>query len=170
MQVNTLLRLFHRGKGNRGERETSLKAIARIQKTIVEAMITGRLNIQSAEWNVLIIEDGTDIADIAVRDFVEMYNNVIAMTEGYDNMLLPHINIVKASFVKADNIFDIVIDVSVNKYADFEHVVFSKYKAKNDCYFIVRSSKSVYVPRILYTTERIKYKSFVEKNQVGNML
>ena len=155
---------------HRGERETSLKAIARIQKTIVEAMITGRLNIQSAEWNVLIIEDGTDIADIAVRDFVEMYNNVIAMTEGYDDMLLPHINIVKVSSVKADNIFDIVIDVSVNKYADFEHIVFSKYKAKNDCYFIVRSSKSVYDPRIFYTTERIKYKSFVEKESSGKYI
>ena len=155
---------------HRGERETSLKAIARIQKTIVEAMITGRLNVQSAEWNVLIIEDGMDIADIAVRDFVEMYNNVIAMTEGYDDMLLPHINIVKVSSVKADNIFDIVIDVSVNKYADFEHIVFSKYKAKNDCYFIVRSSKLVYEPRILYTTERIKYKSFVEKESSGKYI
>lgn len=85
-------------------------------------------------------------------------------------MLLPHINIVKASSVKTDDIFDIVIDVSVNKYADFEHIVFSKYKAKNDCYFIVRSSKSVYEPRILYTTERIKYKSFVEKESSGKYI
>lgn len=159
--------LSHRDKM---ERETSLKAIAQIQKTIVEAMITGRLDIQSAEWNVLTIEDGTDITDIAVKDLVEMYNNVIAMTDGYNNMLLPHINIVKASSVKTDDIFDIVIDVSVNKYADFEHIVFSKYKAKNDCYFIVRSSKSVYEPRILYTTERIKYKSFVEKESSGKYI
>lgn len=45
--------LSHRDKM---ERETSLKAIAQIQKTIVEAMITGRLDIQSAEWNVLTIK------------------------------------------------------------------------------------------------------------------
>lgn len=159
--------LSHRGER---ERETSLKAIAQIQKTIVEAMITGRLDIQSAEWNILVIEDGTDVSNIAVKDFAEMYNNVIAMTEDYGNMLLPHINIVKASSVKADDIFDMVIDVSVNKYADFEHIVFSKYKAKNDCYFIVRSSKSVYEPRILYTTERIKYKSFVEKGSSGKYI
>jgi len=47
-------------------------------------------------------------------------------------------------------------------------VVFSKYKANNDCYFIVRSSKSVYAERFLYTTERIKYKPLVEKDTQGN--
>lgn len=152
------------------ERETSLKAIARIQKTIVEAMITGRLSIQSEEWKILIIEDSTDVAEIAVKDFVEMYSNLIAMTEFYDDMLLPHMSVVKTSSTNADDIFDLIIDISVEKYADSEHVVFSKYKVKNDCYFIVRSSKSIYEPRILYTTERIKYKSFVEKESSGKYI
>lgn len=152
------------------ERETSLKAIARIQKTIVEAMITGRLSIQSDEWKILIIEDSTDVAEIAVTDFVEMYSNLIAMTEIYDDMLLPHVSVVKTSSTNADDIFDLIIDVSVKKYADSEHVVFSKYKVKNDCYFIVRSSKSIYEPRILYTTERINYKSFVEKDSSGKYI
>lgn len=152
------------------ENETLLKVIARIQKTIIEAMITGRLSIQSEEWKILIIEDGTDVANMAVEDFVEMYSNLIAMTESYDNMLLPHINVVKTSSVSASDIFDVVIDVSTDKYTDFEHVSFSKYKVKNDCYFIVRSSKSVYEPRILYTTERIKYKSFVEKDSSGKYI
>lgn len=152
------------------EREISLKTIARIQKTIVEAMITGRLSIQSEEWRILIIEDATDVADIAVKDFVEMYNNLIAMTEDYDDMLLPHINVVKISSDKVDDMFDMVIDVSVNKYTDSEHMVFSKYKAKNDCYFIILPSESIHEPRILYTTERIKYKSFVEKESSGKYI
>lgn len=152
------------------EREISLKTIARIQKTIVEAMITGRLSIQSEEWKILIIEDSTDVAEIAVKDFVEMYSNLIAMTELYDDMLLPHMSVLKASSTKADDIFDLIIDVSVEKYADSEHVVFSRYKAKNDCYFIVRSSRSIYETRILYTTERIKYKSFVEKESSGKYI
>ena len=154
----------------KAERETSLKAIARIQKTIIEAMITGRLSIQSEEWKMLIIEDSTDVAEIAVKDFVEIYGNLIAMTESYDNMLLPHISVVKTSSANADDIFDLIIDVSVEKYADSEHVVFSKFKAKNDCYFIIRSSESIYEPRILYTTERIKYKPFVEKESSGKYI
>jgi len=163
--INTAL-----SRHEKTERETSLKTIARIQKTIVEAMITGRLNIQSEEWKILIIEDSTDVAEIAVTDFVEMYSNLIAMTEIYDDMLLPHMSVVKTSSTNADDIFDLIIDVSVEKYADSEHVVFSKYKVKNDCYFIVRSSKSIYEPRILYTTERIKYKLFVEKESSGKYI
>lgn len=163
--INTAL-----SRHEKTERETSLKTIARIQKTIVEAMITGRLSIQSEEWKILIIEDSTDVAEIAVKDFMEMYSNLIAMTEIYDDMLLPHMSVVKTSSTNADDIFDLIIDVSVEKYADSEHVVFSKYKVKNDCYFIVRSSKSIYEPRILYTTERIKYKSFVEKESSGKYI
>lgn len=152
------------------EKATSLKVIARIQKTIVEAMVTGRLDILSEEWKILIIEDGTDVADMAVNDFVEMYNNLIAITEIYDEMLLPHINVVKDSSASMDDIFDMVIDVSADKYADYEQVFFSKYKVKNNCYFIIRSSKTVYEPRMLYTTERIKYKSFVEKESSGKYI
>lgn len=163
--INTAL-----SRHEKTERETSLKTIARIQKTIVEAMITGRLSIQSEEWKILIIEDSTDVAEIAVTDFVEMYSNLIAMTESYDDMLLPHMSVVKTTSANADDIFDLIIDVSVEKYADSEHVVFSKYKVKNDCYFIVRSSKSIYEPRILYTTERIKYKSFVKKDSSGKYI
>lgn len=163
--ISTALLQYEKAK-----RETSLKAIARIQKTIVEAMITGRLGIQSKEWNILIIEDGTDVANIAVKDFVEMYNNLIAMTESYNEMLLPHINVGNASSTKANDIFDMVIDVSADKYADSEHMIFSKYKVKNDCYFIVRSSELVYESRMLYTTERIKYKPFVEKDSSGKFI
>ncbi len=159
--------LSHR---NEKEKGIALKTIARIQKTIVEAMITGRLSIQPQRWNLLIIEEGMNVADIAVKDFAELYSNLIAMTEDYDDMQLPHINIVKESSATADDVFDIVIDVSANKYVGSEHVVFSKYKAKNDCYFIARPSQSVYEPRILYTTERIKYKSFAEKEPSGKYI
>lgn len=152
------------------KREISLKVIAQIQKTIIEAMITGRLSIQSSAWNILIIEDVTDVANLAINDFVEIYNNLIAMTDGYSDMLLPQINLSAAPSLNTNDIFDMVIDISADKYADYEHVAFSKYKVKNDCYFIVRSSKSVYESRMLYTTERIKYKPFVAKNSSGKYI
>ena len=152
------------------ERGKALKATARIQKTIIEAMITGRLNLQSAEWKILILEDDTDVAKIAVKDFTELYDNLVAMTEDYDDMLLPQITIADAKSAKFGDLFDMIVDVSIDKCAEPEHVMFSKYKAKNDCYFIVRSSKSVYEPRVLYTTERIKYKSFVEKKPSGKYI
>lgn len=152
------------------EKEKSLITIARIQKTIVEAMITGRLNLQCEEWKILIIEDSTNVAHLAIKDFTEMYSNLIAMTENFEGMLLPRMNVINVGSANSDDEFDMIIDVSIDKFADPEHVMFSKYKTKNDCYFIVRSSRSVYEPRVLYTTERIKYKSFVEKESSGKYI
>ena len=150
--------------------EKSLKVIARIQKTIVEAMISDRLSIQSLNWKILIIEDDTNVADLAVQDFSEMYNHLVKMTENFNDRILPSISIVQPVSANVNDIFDAVIDVSVDKYADPENVVFSKYNARNDCYFIVRSSKSIYSQRIFYTTERIKYKSFIEKDTSGRYI
>lgn len=150
--------------------EKSLKAIARIQKTIVEAMISDRLSIQSGNWKILIIEDDTNVANFALQDFSEMYNHLVKMTEDFNDRELPSISLFQTETTSADDIFDVVIDVSVDKYADPENVVFSKYNVRNDCYFIVRSSKSVYNQRIFYTTERIKYKAFVEKDTSGRYI
>lgn len=151
-------------------KEKELRIIARIHKVLIEALISGRLSHSQKKWKILIIEDGTNVANIAVDDFVELYDNLIAMTVSYDNMVLPRINVVNASSANVNDMFDMIIEVSADKYADSEHVIFSKYKVKNDCYFIVRSSKSVYEPRMLYTTERIKYKSFVEKDSGGRYI
>lgn len=150
--INTAL-----SRHEKTERETSLKTIARIQKTIVEAMITGRLSIQSEEWKILIIEDSTDVAEIAVKDFMEMYSNLIAMTEIYDDMLLPHMSVVKTSSTNADDIFDLIIDVSVenmpiqnmwfSQNTKLRTIVISSFALPNQfmshVYFIPRSALNI---------------------------
>ena len=142
-------------------------AIARIQKTLVEAMISDRLPIIKDNWNILVIEDGTDVAQSAIDDFSEMYEHLIAMTEMYNHETLPEIRLFNKKTANTTESYDIIIDVSVDKYSEPDKVVFSQYKANNDCYFIVRSSETIFEERYLYTTERIKYKPFVEKNDRG---
>lgn len=149
------------------QKQKEYMAIARIQKTLVEAMISDRLPIIKDDWNILVIEDGTDVAQLAIDDFSEMYEHLIAMTEMYNHELLPEIRLSNKKTANASETYDIIIDVSVDKYSEPEKVAFSKYKANNDCYFIVRSSKVIFEERYLYTTERIKYKPFVEKNTRG---
>lgn len=143
------------------------KTIARLQKTLIEAIISGRLSLQVDEWNMLTIEDGTDVAYLAIEDFCEMFNHLVSMTLEYDTLSLPKINLFNKTNANTDTEYDIVLDVSADKYSEPEKVTFSKYKAKNGCYFIVRSSKEVFNERYFYTTERIKYKSFVEKDYRG---
>ena len=149
------------------QKQKEYMAIARIQKTLVEAMISDRLPIIKDNWNILVIEDGTDVAQLAIDDFSEMYEHLIAMTEMYNHETLPEIRLFNKKTANTTESYDIIIDVSVDKYSEPDKVVFSQYKANNDCYFIVRSSETIFEERYLYTTERIKYKPFVEKNDRG---
>lgn len=150
------------------DKAKSLNAVARIQKTFIEAMISDRMDLKKDTLNILVIEDDTSVAKIAINDFVELYHHIVAMTQDYSDMTLPLINIYGKREAKTQTTYDAIIDVSIDQLCNPEEVVFSKYKANNDCYFIVRSSKSVYVERFLYTTERIKYKPLVEKDTQGN--
>ena len=151
----------------KNQKTKSLNAVARIQKTFVEALISERLDTSKQAWNILVIEDNTEVAKVALEDFYEVYHNLIALTQDYDGMILPQIQVDTKHTASTGNEYDAVFDVSIDQLCDAENVAFSKYKVQNGCYFIVRSSKNVYGKRILYTTERIKYKPFVVKNSHG---
>lgn len=154
---------------NQSERQKlrNLYAIARIQKIFVEALISERLDRNKQEWSILVVEDNTEIAKIAFEDFYETYHNLIAITKDYEGMTLPFLHLDTQNTASSGIEYDAVFDVSVDRMCDAKNVAFSKYKALNNCYFIVRSSERAYGKRILYTTERIKYKPFVEKNSHG---
>lgn len=149
------------------QKAKSLNAIARIQKTFIEAIISERLDPNKREWKILIIEDNTSVAKISLEDFSEAYHNLIAMTKDYDHMVLPKLSVSTKNDASSEIEYDAVIDVSIDQICNAKEVAFSKFKASNDCYFIVRSSEKVYEDRVLYTTERISYKPFVEKNSQG---
>lgn len=150
------------------ERKTkNLNAVARIQKTLIEAIISERLDINKQEWNILVIEDNTSVAKISIEDFSETYHNLIALTNDYDEMVLPRLSVSTKKNASSKKKYDAVIDVSIDQPCNAKDVSFSDFKASNDCYFIVRSSERVYADRILYTTERISYKPLVERNSQG---
>ena len=145
----------------------NLNAVARIQKTLIEAIISERLDINKQEWNILVIEDNTSVAKISIEDFSETYHNLIALTNDYEEMVLPRLSVSTKKNALSKKKYDAVIDVSIDQPCNAKDVSFSDFKASNDCYFIVRSSERVYADRILYTTERISYKPLVERNSQG---
>lgn len=148
-------------------RKKAFQAIARIQKTLIEALISNRLNLSVQKWEILIIEDDTDIAKLALDDFYELYHHLISMTTDYSEKALPAFKLYDSKIANPEDEYDIIIDISIKKYCTQEKEMFSKYKAKNECYFVVRSSHEIYEDRFFYTTERIKYKPFVERNSRG---
>lgn len=145
----------------------NLNAVARIQKTLIEAIISERLDINKQEWSILVIEDKTSVAKISIEGFSETYHNLIALTNDYDEMVLPRLSVSTKKDASSKKKYDAVIDVSIDQPCNAKDVSFSDFKASNDCYFIVRSSERVYADRILYTTERISYKPLVERNSQG---
>lgn len=152
------------------KRHKALLAIARIQKTFIEALISTRLSLSGANWKILVLEDDTEVARLAIDDLKELYSHLIDMTESYHDMVFPDIVLVESSRATSKDVYDLIIDLSIEKFAEPETLQFSKYVAKNDCYFVVRSSRNIYGYRIFYTTERIKYEQFVHKNEQGSYI
>lgn len=150
------------------KRNTNLIAVARIQKTFAEALISDRMDFGKKHWRVLVLEDDSNVAKVALEDFYELYHNIISITESYSDKVLPSLSVDVRSTANVETQYDAVIDVSIRQYCNAREVEFSKYKALKDCYFMVRTSSHLYTGGTLYTTERIKYKPFVRKDNHGH--
>lgn len=168
-------------------------AIARMQKTIVDAMLTGYLSFEDAEWKVLVIERDVPCSLIALADLADMFNKLTSISEDYCKLKFPKIDLKIISSkefrgsplhintyndinievfettnatINATN-FDLVFDISILRISGIEKIDFSKFKSKNKAYFNIRSSRYVRGVRQIYTTDYIKYKPMVIKNEQG---
>ena len=162
-------------------------AIARIQKLLIEVLISGRLNLHAEEWDILVEEKDVPCAALAFEDFKQMFNAITSISVEYSNLKLPAINLyvvcnkqykdspLHLNCYRTETIsdelrakeYDLVIHYSTSlKNGDFD---FSTFKAKKDCYFAIFSSEedNLTAERYVYTTDRINYVPFVLKNEQG---
>lgn len=173
-------------KGNEKILRNTPIGIARIQKVIIEAALTGHISIEQNEWNVLVKENDAPCAALAFADLEMMYNHLTELSKDYDGRKFPKVNLTilspeyygsdlhlgnktyKASKqIDKSTVYDMVIDFGIDEFVDAENVQFSEFKAKNNCYFNVRSSRFVYSSREVYTTDRITYKPVTVIGQSG---
>lgn len=161
-------------------------AITRIQKTIIEAILTGHLDINSKLWKVLIKEHDVPCGALALEDLKQMFNHLTSITKEYSELKFPEFDLTiineehqssplhlkhdvytKSSSVISSEVYDLVIDFALYENSKPLEVEFSEFKAKNDCYFNVRSSERIYSERVIYTTDRIVYKPMTVLNSQG---
>ena len=165
-------------------------AISRIQKLLIEILISGRLSLDMPEWNVLVEEKDVPCAALAFEDFRQLFNTLTSMSNKYDSMKLPKINLsivcnqaysdspLHLGEYHVDEItdeirnveYDLVIRYSTStKDKDYN---FSTFKAKNNCYFAIFSADedNLTAERYVYTTDKITYKPFVSKNPQGGFI
>lgn len=161
-------------------------AVARIEKTILEALLTNHISLDKVNWNVLVKEADVPCAAIALDELAEMFNHIASASQDFDEMKFPEVKLsvinskypdsrlhlganVYAECCKqlTDQTFDIVIDFSLTEKSNPREVEFSQFKVENNCYFNVRASENIYSERYIYTTDRILYKPLTKLNQQG---
>ena len=165
--------------------------IARIQKVIIEALLIGKLDVQSPKWDILVLERDVPCAALAIADLKQMFNHLVDLSQSYNHLSFPKINLNIIStpefcssalhkvddvsvnaFDKSNNaiknhLYDLVIDIAVMSRAGIEDISFSEYKAKNECYFHIRSSHFQHSDRQIYTSDIIDYKPLAIKKSNG---
>jgi ATP-dependent DNA helicase RecQ len=154
--------------------------IARIQKTIIEFIFAGKLELNAKEWKIAVIERDIPCAFVAVEDLKHYLNNLFKL-EG-KNRKLPKINLsvyyseefenaeinvlyqgekeLIKNFKKA-NTYDLLIDISVliRVDCDFDQI---KNSAKN--FAVIRSVKRINSNRKFYTEDLIVYQPVINFN------
>lgn len=160
--------------------------IARIEKVVIEAILTGHISLDIDTWKVLVKEGDVPCAALAFTELEMMYNHLTALTKDFDNRSFPKIELeiistkysssplhlgykvyTKTKEVNKELVYDMVIDISMSEDVDAANVQFSEFKAKNECYFNVRSSQTSYTTRDIYTTTPIIYKPLTSINPSG---
>lgn len=164
-------------------------AIARFQKVLLEAIITEHLSIKSNRWKILVEEKDVPFSNLAIEDFKNTFNHLVSLSEEYSDFKLPEIELFVISnsnysnsklhgpnvFDKVTNDlkaieFDMVVTHEILKSVNKSIESFSEFKAKNNCYFNIRSIAKQRTQRVIYTSSLIKYKNLVKKTQQGQFL
>lgn len=165
-------------------------AIARFQKMLVEAIITGHLSLDQEKWTIVVEEKDVPFAYLALEDFKQLFYHLSQLSEQYEQVHLPEIDLFiingtvfkdsplhgdakvfpKISSGLAEMNFDLVVTLAVFKSNSIEIESFSKFKAKNNCYFNIRTISEVRSERAIYTSDLIKYKPVVNKTPQGQLI
>ena len=162
-------------------------AVAKIQKTIVEALISGRLSVEDANWNVVIEESDVPCGALALKDLEKLFNNLTSLSEQYQSRRFPKINLTivndkyfdsplhldaevcRSADELANRTFDLVIDYHSFTKSENEYS-FTKYNVKTDCYYAIYQASDIVGQRYIYTTDLIDYKPLSSIDANGSFI
>jgi ATP-dependent DNA helicase RecQ len=152
-------------------------AVARIQKTLIQLLFEGKLNINVNEWNIAIIEQDVPCANLAIDDFKELVASLFALKG--ETAKIPNINIfikgnkrfANSNLYSSNNIdlnkkYDLFIDISVLQRSGLTQINNS---VNADTKVLIRSSHSPKTNRSFRTTNLIIYKPLGIKDTQKNV-
>lgn len=160
-------------------------AVARLEKTILEALMTRVLNISATRWKVLVKEHDVPCAALAFEELREMFKHITQLSAEYSDLKFPEVELTIVSTKEfaqsslhlnhrvlvgeyhSNTEYDMVIDFAMLRRNGLEDIDFTDYKCKNKCYFNVRSAHHHRNDRQIYTSDRILYKQIATQNNQG---
>lgn len=160
-------------------------AVARLEKTILEALMTRVLNISATRWKVLVKEHDVPCAALAFEELREMFKHITQLSAEYSDLKFPEVELTIVSTKEfaqsslhlnhrvlvgeyhSNAEYDMVIDFAMLRRNGLEDINFTDYKCKNKCYFNVRSAHHHRNDRQIYTSDRILYKQIATQNNQG---
>ena len=156
-------------------------AIARVERILLQALLSGYINLQADKWNIVVVERDVPCAAMAIELLKESFEKISAMDGS--NMKLPNINLsivsskefadsklhmgkpVEASIPIKD--FDICIDVSMLLRDNIDALPLN---VKADTIYLIRSSHYQKRERMICSAENIIYPPFVTKDSTGSFI
>lgn len=153
-------------------------AIARVQKTIIELILSNNLDLNSREWNILAIERDVPCFSLAIEDLKQQFEQLFSLAGIKNNF--PNINLqvisteefvnsklhdVTPKFIddfQSEQEFDLIIDVSVLQRRG---VIKTDTNFNGKAKVIIRSSHYVNSERKIYTSDLIAYKPITFKTE-----
>lgn len=151
-------------------------AIARVQKMIVELILSNNLNLEAKEWNILAIERDVPCVALAIEDLKQHFQQLFALagkklsfptvnlevlsTEEFVNSKLHDTKPKLINSLNNNKEFDLIIDISILQRRG---IVKPEIPFKGKKTAIVRSSHYVNSARKLYTSDFIDYKPITKK-------
>ena len=160
-------------------------AIARLEKTILEALMTEVLDFSATRWKVLVKEHDVPCAALAFEELREMFKHITQLSAEYSDLKFPEVELTIVSTKEfaqsslhlnhrvlvgeyhSNTEYDMVIDFAMLRRNGLEDIDFTDYKCKNKCYFNVRSAHHHRNDRQIYTSDRILYKQIATQNNQG---
>ena len=157
-------------------------AVARVEKVLVEAMITGALDLTEKSWNIAVIERDVPCAKMAIDDLTELYNHLCELKGTSER--LPKINLTVIStdeFCRSTLHGDITPELTQENSRNYDvcldismlvrgKVDARKIELKSETYYIIRSSHYSQGVRTIYSANNIEYQPLVNKTSRGEYI
>ncbi|MBS1573503.1 MAG: ATP-dependent DNA helicase RecQ [Bacteroidetes bacterium] len=151
-------------------------AIARVQKTIIEFILSNNLDLKAKEWNILAIERDVPCVAIAIEDLKQHFQHLfnlagkkqvfpkvnlqVLSTEEFANSKLHDTKPELISKFQSEQEFDLIIDISVLQR---QGIVKNENSFEGKKKAFIRSSHYVNSERKIYTSGLIDYQPITKK-------